>query len=75
MDDHERSVTDIERQMNITTQQYLIGQVASQRVMIDLHEKELLLVWGAVFVIACFAIADNVYLRKQVKELSHAQAQ
>jgi hypothetical protein len=75
--------SDIERRMNTTTQQYLIGQVNANRAMIDLHEKEMVLLWGALLAIVVLVVVDNTHMRKQVsrliasetrQELSSAQA-
>jgi hypothetical protein len=72
VDDHERSITEIERQHSIITQQYLVGQVQSHRAMIDLHEKEMVLLWGAMLALMACVVFDNTRLRKQIKELSNA---
>lgn len=68
-----RSVRSIEDKMNVTTQQYLIGQTRYTRDMIDLHERELLLVWVALLIVSVSLSIDNVLLRKEIKRATRSK--
>lgn len=58
--------TDIERKMNVTTQQYLIGRENANQAMIELHERELLILWAAILVLFGLMALDHMILRKEI---------
>lgn len=68
----ERDVNEIERKLNAQTQQHLIGQVNDLRAMIELHEKEMLMLWGGMAFLFIVVISDDLYLRHQIREMINA---